>query len=97
MDLAYTLGFMPGLIMALFGYYYIAGVMTLILLPLALICNGVMLAIEGRMFHEQDLRIRKNFFGFFFYALGYSFILQPVSVWGYLSELLGLRKNWGTK
>jgi biofilm PGA synthesis N-glycosyltransferase PgaC len=97
MDIAYTFGFMPGLILALFGYYYIAGGMTLVLLPLAALCNGVMLMIEGRMFRREGLRIRQNLFGFFFYAIGYSFILQPVSIWGYLSELFGLRKDWGTK
>jgi biofilm PGA synthesis N-glycosyltransferase PgaC len=31
------------------------------------------------------------------YVLGYSMILQPICVWGYVSELLGLRKRWGTK
>ena len=97
MDLAYTFGFMPGLLLAAFGYYYIAGGMTLIMLPLAMICQAVMLRVAGRMFHAQGLRIRQNASGFFAYAIGYSFILQPVSVWGYASELFGLRKNWGTK
>jgi biofilm PGA synthesis N-glycosyltransferase PgaC len=27
----------------------------------------------------------------------YGVILQPACVWGYLSELTGLRKTWGTK
>jgi biofilm PGA synthesis N-glycosyltransferase PgaC len=97
MDIAYTFGFLPGLILALFGYYYIAGVMTLILLPLAIICNGVMLRIGWSMFNEQGLRIRKNLAGLLSYAFGYSLILGPVSVWGYVSELFGFRKNWGTK
>ena len=97
MDIAYTFGFLPGMVLALFGYYYIAGVMTLVLLPLAAICNGVMLLIERRMFKQQGVRIRQNIFGFFFYAFGYSLILQPVSLWGYLAELFGLRKDWGTK
>lgn len=97
MDVAYTFGFIPGLIMACFGYYYIAGVMTLVLLPLAMICNMVMLGVESRMFRRQGLRIRRNLAGFFFYAFGYSLVLQPVSIWGYLSELFGLRKDWGTK
>jgi poly-beta-1,6-N-acetyl-D-glucosamine synthase len=97
MDIAYTFGFLPGLIMALFGYYYIAGVMTLVLLPLALLCNLVMLVIERHMFRSQGLRIRGNLAGFSLYAFGYSLLLQPVSIWGYLSEILGLRKDWGTK
>jgi len=35
--------------------------------------------------------------GFIVYALTYSLILQPASVAGYLSELLGTRKTWGSK
>lgn len=97
MDLAYTFGFLPGVVMALFGYYYIAGIMTLVLLPMAMFCNAVMLHIEGRMFRAQRMQIRQNIFGFFFYAICYSFVLQPVSIWGYSAELLGLHKDWGTK
>ena len=97
MDLAYCFGFMPGIVLALFGYYYIAGIMTLVLLPMAMACNGVMLHIEGGMFRRQGLKVRQNLLGFFFYALCYSFVLQPVSIWGYSAELLGLKKSWGTK
>lgn len=97
MDIAYCFGFMPGLILALFGYYYIVGIMTLVLLPMAMACNAVMLAIEGSMFRHQGLKVRQNFLGFFFYAICYSFVLQPVSIWGYMAELLGLKKSWGTK
>jgi biofilm PGA synthesis N-glycosyltransferase PgaC len=97
MDIAYTFGFMPGIVLALFGYYYIAGIMTLILLPMAMACNGLMLYIEGGMFRRQGLRVRQNLLGFFFYAICYSFVLQPVSIWGYSAELLGLKKSWGTK
>lgn len=97
MDVAYTFGFLPGIIMAMFGYFYIAGIMTLFLLPMAAACNAVMLIIEGRMFRRQRLRIRQNVMGLMCFAICYSFILQPVSIWGYASELLGLRKDWGTK
>ena len=71
--------------------------MTLVLLPMAMACNAVMLSIEGRMFRRQGLKVRQNFLGFFFYAICYSFVLQPVSIWGYMAELLGLKKSWGTK
>ena len=54
MDLAYTFGFIPGLILACFGYYYIAGVMTLVLLPLAMICNAVMLASKAACSANRD-------------------------------------------
>lgn len=98
LDLVYTLAFIPGLVLALFGVYWIAGPMTLIVLPLAMLVNYLMYHIQNRMFDEQGLKVRRNIFGFIIYALFYSIILQPACVWGYVKELFnGTTKNWGTK
>jgi biofilm PGA synthesis N-glycosyltransferase PgaC len=97
LDVVYTLAFIPGLILALFGHYWIAGPMTLALLPMALLMNFLMYRVSGTMFDEQGLRVRRNISGFFIYVLGYSMILQPASVGGYVSEIVGLSKSWGTK
>jgi biofilm PGA synthesis N-glycosyltransferase PgaC len=97
LDAAYTVFFIPGVILALFGVYWIAGPMTLALLPMALAMNFLMFRIGAGMFARQGLRVRRNVGGFFIYAFGYSAILQPACVWGYLSEVLGFRKTWGTK
>jgi poly-beta-1,6-N-acetyl-D-glucosamine synthase len=97
LDLVYTLAFLPGIVLALFGYYWIAGIMTLLVLPLAAIWNIVIFTVQRRMFKEQHLRVRRNIGGFLFYSLGYTMILQPVCVMGYAAELLRLRKTWGTK
>lgn len=97
LDVVYTLAFIPGVILALFGIYWIAGAMTLALLPMALLMNGIMYRISLKMFDAQGLRVRRNVLGFLTYVFAYSLVLQPVSAAGYLSELLGLRKSWGTK
>jgi len=98
LDLAYTLVFIPGIILALFGIYWIAGPMTLLVLPLAMIVNYIMYRIQIRMFEEQGLKVRKNIIGFLFYALFYGLILQPACVAGYIKELVwGRVKSWGTK
>lgn len=98
MDIVYTVFFIPGLIAALCGMYLLAGPMTLILLPLAMIVNYVMFRIQSKMFTEQGLRVRKNILGFMSYALFYSLILQPACVAGYIKELInGSIKNWSTK
>lgn len=97
LDLVYTFAFIPGIILALFGHYYLAGVMTLLVLPLALLWNGFIYRVQHSMFKRQDLKVRRNLRGFFIYVLGYSMIMQPICVWGYVSELLCLRKRWGTK
>lgn len=97
LDLVYTFAFIPGVVLALFGHYWIAGPLTLAVLPLAVLWNMAIFRVQNRVFRAQALRVRRNYGGFSFYVLAYSMILQPVCVWGYVSELLGLRKRWGTK
>ena len=97
LDFAYTVAFIPGVVLALFGIYWIAGAMTLALLPMALLMNGLMYRISVKMFDAQGLRVRRNISGFLLYVFAYSLVLQPVSAAGYVSEFLGLRKSWGTK
>lgn len=97
LDLVYTLAFLPGLVLALFGIYWIAGPMTLLVLPLGMLVNYVMYSIQSRMFLQQGLKVRRNVTGFVFYALFYGLILQPACVIGYLQEILNRTKTWGTK
>jgi biofilm PGA synthesis N-glycosyltransferase PgaC len=97
LDLAFTIGFIPGIIFALFGYYWIVGPMTLALVPAAFALSFLMFSIERRMFRSTGLRVRKNIQGFFVYVLLYSLLLQPASVLGYLDELFKKPKAWGTK
>ena len=97
MDVAYTFGFIPGLILACFGKFWVVGPMTLFLLPMAFLLNWLMF-IKGRsMFRQQNLKIRANLLGFFFYIFAYGLVLQPACVYGYLSEFFNLRKSWGAK
>ncbi|MDH6590427.1 biofilm PGA synthesis N-glycosyltransferase PgaC [Variovorax sp. TBS-050B] len=97
LDVAFTLGFIPGVILALFGYYWVVGPMTLALLPAAFALSLLQFLIERRTFRTQGLVVRRNIQGFFAYVLLYSFMLQPASALGYLDELLRKPKKWGTK
>jgi poly-beta-1,6-N-acetyl-D-glucosamine synthase len=97
MDVAYTVLFLPGIVLALFGHYWLAGPMTLFVLPLALLINWLMFVIQSAMFTTQGLKVRRNVLGFLVYSFIYGLILQPACVVGYLKELLGARKQWATK
>lgn len=97
MDLAYTFAFIPGIVLAMFGHFWIVGPLTFIVLPLAMLVNFIMYRIQSKMFDTQRLVVRKNLLGFMFYSLLYSIILQPACVVGYISELFNLQKKWGTK
>ncbi len=97
MDLTFTFVFLPGVLLALFGYFWIVGPMTLSLFPIAFFLNWIMFHTETKMFEDQGLHVRKNILGFLVYLLPYGMILQPAAVIGYIYEILGLRKEWGTK
>lgn len=97
LDLAYTLVFVPGILLALVGVFWLAGPMTLLVLPLGMLVNFAMFRVQSGMFEAQGLKVRSNRGGFFTYVLVYSLVLQPACVLGYFKELLGARKHWGTK
>jgi biofilm PGA synthesis N-glycosyltransferase PgaC len=97
LDLTFTFVFIPGLVAAIFGYYWIAGPLTLLLLPLAVVWNGIIFVVQRSMFRQQGLKVRRNIVGLLFYVLVYAILMQPVCLVGYLSELTGQRKRWGTK
>ncbi|MBY4636213.1 glycosyltransferase [Sphingopyxis sp. XHP0097] len=97
LDLVYSFVFIPGLVLAVFGHFYIAGPLTLAVLPLAALWNVVIFRIQRNVYENEDLKVRHNPAGFLFYALVYSLIMQPVCVWGYLAEIIGMKKKWDTK
>jgi biofilm PGA synthesis N-glycosyltransferase PgaC len=97
MDLVFTLVFIPGVILAFLGLFWIAGPITLLTLPLAALWNIIIYRIQMRMFRDNGLRVRQNYRALFLYIVAYAVLMQPVSLWGYLSEIVGRRKKWGTK
>jgi biofilm PGA synthesis N-glycosyltransferase PgaC len=97
-DSIYLFFFLPGLIAAVFFHnYLIVGLMTALLLPLAIISNGLFFWQQRRIFSEHGLKVRINPLGFVVYMLAFQAIMAPATVMGYLSEMLNLAKKWGTK
>ena len=96
-DFAFTFGFIPGLVLALFGHYWLVGPVTLALLPSVAFMGSVMYRMSARVFAERDVAVSHDYAALLCYTLGYGLIMHPASLRGYLAELLGLRKSWGTK
>lgn len=96
-DLVYSLTFVPGVVLALAGYFWLAGPTTMLVLPLAMLVNYQMFVIQSAMFESQGLKVRKNLSGFLGYALLYGVVLQPACVVGYVKEIFKMPKHWGTK
>jgi biofilm PGA synthesis N-glycosyltransferase PgaC len=88
-DLAFTLGFVPGVVMSLaYSSHLLMGPMALALLPAALLLNVVIFFVMRAMFHDHGLRIRRNLGGLLVYMFGYGLLLQPARVAGYLAGLV---------
>jgi len=93
-DLFYAFVFLPGVLLAIFGHYYIVGPMTLLVMPLAFMIVWVMYKKQKAVFDALNLKIRQNFAGFVVYMLIYQAIMSPICVIGYVQELLGTKKRW---
>jgi len=94
LDVVYTFCWIPGLVLAMFGVYWIIGPMTLLVLPLALLQNFILYSYQKGVFRDLDLRIRKNKLAFVGYVLFYQIVMSPVSVIGYFQELFSANRVW---
>ncbi|MFX3636010.1 MAG: glycosyltransferase [Candidatus Pristimantibacillus sp.] len=94
LDFVYTFVWLPGLILAFFGYYWIVGITTLLVLPLTFCVNLILYLYQRRVFKTLNLRIRKNAIGFLAYVMLYQIIMSPISVWGYIQETFKLDRVW---
>lgn len=95
LDMVYTFFWIPGLILAFFGYFWIVGPMTLFVLPLTILSYGILYMYQKHyVFKNLNLKVRKNILGFFAFILFYQMIMSPISVWGYFQELFKLKRVW---
>lgn len=95
LDVAYLFVFVPGVLAALFFHNYaIVGLMTLLVLPLAVLVNLLMYMKQLAIFRRYGLAVRRNILGAIVFTLAYQAVLAPASLAGYLAEMVGMRKKW---
>jgi biofilm PGA synthesis N-glycosyltransferase PgaC len=95
LDLGYTFLWIPGLLLALTGRFWIVGPWTVLVLPLTLLVSLLLYWFQRRkVFDRLALRVRRNWFGFVGYVVLYQMIMSPVAVYGYAQELVGARRRW---
>ena len=95
-DLAFTFGLLPALISAIFfKYYLLAGVMTILLIPLGL-CLMLLIYFKQKQVN-QYLNLSWNSGGiisFIIFILFFQIIQTPATLSGYFSEIVNTRKKW---
>lgn len=96
LDLTFTLVFLPGLVLACLGIFWLAGPITLLVLPLAAAWNLIIYRIQSRTMKRAGIRVEHDWLGFLYYTLLYPVLMQPIAVWGYAAEMGGRTKEWGT-
>lgn len=94
LDISYTFFWMPGLILACFGIFWIVGPYTLLVLPLTFLSYSILYSYQKYVFRKLNLRVRKNLSGLLLFSLCYQMIMAPVSVWGYAQEIFRLKRVW---
>lgn len=96
MDFSYTFFWIPGVILAVFFQkYYIVGPMMLLVFPLTLISFYILYYYQANVvFKNLNLKVRKNILGFFTFILCYQIVMSPVSLYGYVQELIGAKRVW---
>jgi len=93
-DLAFTLGFVPGVILSVaYSNHLLMGPMAVTLLPAVLLLNIAIFFVMRSMFHAHGLKIRRNVGGLVVYIFGYSLLLQPARAAGFLAGLMRPRSK----
>jgi biofilm PGA synthesis N-glycosyltransferase PgaC len=93
-DFFYTFVFLPGVIMACFGYYYVVGLTTLFVIPISIFITIKMFKSEEKFLGEAGIKIRENRIGIILYVLLFQLFLSPVCVLGYVQELFQFKRKW---
>lgn len=95
MDFSYTFFWIPGLVLAFFGKFYIVGPMTVLVFPLTFLTFFILYLFQKkRVFDQLKLKVRKNKIGLLVFILFYQFIMSPVSLYGYVQEMFHTKRVW---
>jgi biofilm PGA synthesis N-glycosyltransferase PgaC len=95
LDTAYIIVWLPGLVLACFGIFWLIGPMTIAVLPLTALAYAVLFHRQWHhVFKPLGLRVRKNWLALLAFLSVYQILMSLASVRGYMQELLGLRRRW---
>jgi biofilm PGA synthesis N-glycosyltransferase PgaC len=95
LDLGYTFVWIPGLVLACFGIFWIVGLWTLLVFPVTLLIYASLAHFQNRhVVKPLNLDIRHSWFGLVTFLLVFQLVMSPVSIWGYLQEIFGMRRRW---
>jgi biofilm PGA synthesis N-glycosyltransferase PgaC len=95
-DFIFLFIFLPGVLLALFfKFYLIAGIMTILQIPLAMMYNLTIYFIQKKSLENEGIKIpTRIWFISLVYIIIYQLIMTPATLDGYWSELRRKKKTW---
>jgi biofilm PGA synthesis N-glycosyltransferase PgaC len=95
LDLAYVGIWLPGVVLACFGYFWVVGPMTLAVLPMTLLLYFLLFRRQKRtVFDPLALTPRRDLGAFLLFATVYQAFMSAMAVRGYVQHLLNRRFTW---
>lgn len=91
LDLAYIFGFVPGVALALLGMPWLAGWLTLLVLPLMLIGTASVCRFQRRL---PEMEAKGSAWGFLLFVLVFQVVQSACSLWGYAAALTRRGIDW---
>ncbi len=90
LDIAYLFGFIPGVFLALFSYYYFVGYLTLVALMVS-----VILYLSVYYFQKKlNIHFENSYIGFLFFLIFFQVIQSSAALHGYVTRLLKGKEVW---
>ncbi len=90
LDLAFLFGFIPGVILALHGYFYLVGFLTLFTLCISIIFFLSMYDYQKNL----NIPFYTNMIGFIFFLVFFQLIQSTAALHGYCIRLFHQRGTW---
>lgn len=90
LDLAFLFGFIPGVVLACFGYYYFVGILTLYALAMCVILFWSMYRYQKKL----GIPFHNSFIGFVCFLLFFQLIQSTAALHGYLIYLFHHKGEW---
>ncbi len=90
LDVAYLFGFIPGVFLALFGYYYFVGYLTIVALMVSIILYLSVYYFQKKL----NIPFENSFIGFIFFLIFFQVIQSSAALHGYVTRLLKGKEVW---
>lgn len=93
-DLFYTFVFLPGIVLAFMGHFYVVGLFTLFVIPINICIVMVMIRNQKQFLSYAGMKFRENPIGLSIYIVIFQLFMSPICVLGYSQEVLKLGRKW---